>query len=93
LLGALLAMQPATAERASQIRTTSVPGMSEEPNAAPDAVGHARFELGIRPQDQVQRDLILPNKRSGRILLMPIRPNREKLLDGYDKKARLSVMI
>jgi hypothetical protein len=44
-------------------------------------------------QDRVQRDLILPDERLGAIVLLPIWPKREKLLDGYDKKARFSVMI
>jgi hypothetical protein len=35
----------------------------------------------------------VPHERSGAIELMPIWPKREKVLDGYDKKARLSVMI
>jgi hypothetical protein len=47
----------------------------------------------MRLQDGVQCDLILPNERPGPIMLMPIGPKREKLLNGYDKKARLSVMI
>ena len=44
-------------------------------------------------QDRVQRGLILPDKRPGAIVLMPIRAKREKLLDGYGKKARLSAII
>jgi hypothetical protein len=67
--------------------------MREKPNPAVSTVSHARLELGIGLQDGVQSDLILLNKRSGAIVLMPIRAEREKSLDGYDKKARLSVMI
>jgi hypothetical protein len=35
----------------------------------------------------------LPDKRPDAIVLMPIRAKREELLDGDDKKARLSVII
>ena len=44
-------------------------------------------------QDRVQRGLILPDKRPGAIVLMPIRAKREKPLDGYGKKAKLSVIM
>ena len=58
-----------------------------------NAVGHTWPELGMGLYDRVQRELILLDERAGTILLMPIRSKREKPLDGYDKKARLSVMI
>ena len=50
-------------------------------------------KLGVGLQNRVQRRLILPDKRLGAVILVPIRAKREKLLDGYSKKARLSVMI
>ena len=86
-------MPSPTAEGATQILTARVTGMREKANPAMNAVSHARLERGMRLQDRVQRELILPDERAGTILLMPIGPKREKLLDGYDKKARLSVMI
>jgi hypothetical protein len=86
-------MLPPTAERTTQIPTTYVAGMSEKPNPAVNAMRDATIELGMGLQDRVQGDLILPDKWPGAIELMPIRPKREKLLGGYDKKARLSVTM
>ena len=86
-------MLAATAEGTTQILTTGVPGVGKEPNPAVTAVRHATLELGMGLQDRVQRDQVLPDERPGAIILVPIGPKREKLLDGYDKKARLSVMI
>ena len=63
-----------TAERTTQILTTRVAGMPEEPNPAVCAVSQATLEFGMGLQDRVQRDLILPDKRPGAIELMPIRP-------------------
>jgi hypothetical protein len=67
--------------------------MREKPNPAVLAVSHAPLQIGVGFQNRVQRDLILPDKWSGAIELVPIRTKREKLLDGDGKKARLSVMI
>jgi len=86
-------MLPATAERTTQIPTTFVTGMREKANPAMNAVSHAGLKLGTGLDNRVECELILPNERLGAIVLMPIGPTREKLLDGYDKKARLSVMI
>ena len=51
-----------------------------------------RLQPRMGPQYRVQRGLILPDKRPGAIVFMPIRPKRENFLDGDDKKARLSVI-
>jgi hypothetical protein len=67
--------------------------MREKANPAVNAADDAPLKLGAGLQDRVQRGLILPDKRLGAIVLMPIRLKREKLLDGYGKKARLSVII
>jgi hypothetical protein len=67
--------------------------MTEKSNPAMNAVSHTASEVGMGLQDRVERQLILPDERFGAVLPMPIWPIREKLLDGYDKKARLSVMI
>ena len=57
------------------------------------AANHATLKLGIGLQDRVQRGLILPDKRPGAIVLMPIGAKREKSLDGYGKKAKSSVIL
>jgi hypothetical protein len=93
LAGTLPAMVLPTAERTTQGPPTCVPGMSEKPNPAVSAASHANLKLGMGLQNRVQRGLILPDKRPGAIVLMPIRAKREKLLDGDDKKARLSVIM
>ena len=82
-----------TAERTTQVQTTGVAGVREKANPAVRTVGDAAVKLGMELQHRVQRGLILPDERLGTIVLMPIRVNREKLLDGYGKKARLSFII
>jgi hypothetical protein len=96
--GAALARTPPTMvlpapEGTTQIPATRVPRMREKPDPAVNAVNHATLKLGMRLQGQVQGGLILPDKRPGAVILVPIRPKREKLLDGYGKKARFSVMM
>jgi len=93
LAGTLPAMVLPAAERTSQVPPTCVAGMGEKANPAVPAVSDAAAKLGMRLQDRVQRALILPDKRPGAIVLMPIGAKREKLLDGDGKKARLSVII
>ena len=67
--------------------------MREEANPAVPAGNGAAEKLRMSLQNRVQRRLILPDNRLGAVVLVPIRAKREKLLDGYGKKARLSVMI
>ena len=93
LTGLLPAMVPSTAEWTTQIPPTDVPRMREKANPAVRAVSNAAEKLGVGLQNRVQRRLILPDKRLGAVILVPIRAKREKLLDGYSKKTRLSVMI
>ena len=81
------------AERTSQVPPTCVAGMREKANPAAHAVNDAALKLGMGLQDRVQRRLILPNERAGAVVLVPICAKREKLLDGYGKKARLSAII
>ncbi len=93
LAGLLPAMMLAATKRTTQVPPTCVAGMREEPNPAVGAVSDAALKLGMRLQQRVQRGLILPNKRRGAIVLMPIRAKREKFLHGDGKKARLSVIL
>jgi hypothetical protein len=44
-------------------------------------------------QNGVERDLILTNKRTSTLLLVPILGKGENLLDAYDEKARFPVML
>jgi hypothetical protein len=86
-------MMLAAAERAAQILTVVVARMREEPNSALFAVRHATGQLGTSLQNGVERDLILTNERTSTLLLVPVLGKRENLLDAYDEKARLSVML
>ena len=67
--------------------------MREKANPAVRAGNDAPAKLGMELQDRVQHGLILPDKRPGAIVPMPIRTKREKPLDGYGKKARPSVIL
>lgn len=93
LVGTLLAVVFSAAERTTQIPPPGVARMREKPNPAVRAVGHATPKRGMRFQNRVQRGLVVPNKRPGAVVLMPIRAKREKSLDGYGKKARFSAII
>jgi hypothetical protein len=86
-------MVASAAERATQIQPTGVAGMREKPYPALHAASYATLQVGMRPQDRVQRGLILTDKRLGAIILVPIWSKRENSLDGYGKKAKLSVTI
>ena len=93
LVGTLPAMVLPTAKRAPQVPPTGVAGMREKANPAVRAGNSAPAKLGMGLQDRVQRGLILPDKRPGTIVPVPIRTKREKPLDGYGKKARPSAIL
>ena len=80
-------------KRATQVPPIGVPGMSQKANPTVNAGYRAATQGRMRLQHRVQHGLILPDKRVGAIVLVPIRPKREKFLDGDCKKARLSVKI
>ena len=83
----------AAAERTTQLPAACAAGMSEKPNPAMNAVSNASLQRGIKLHDRVQGRLILLDNWLGAVILVPIWPEREKLLDGYGKKARVSVKI
>jgi hypothetical protein len=96
--GAALAGTPppvaaAAAKRATQVDPAGIAGMREKPNPAVRAISHARLQLRVRLQNGVQRRLVAEHQRPGRFRLVPIRPERESLLDSDDKKARFSVIM
>jgi hypothetical protein len=67
--------------------------MSQKANPAIRAVSDAAPQLRMGLQHRAQRGLILPDKRLGAVVLVPIVANREKLLDGDDKKTKLSAIL
>jgi len=93
LAGTLPAMVLPAAERAPQVPPTRIARMREKANPALRAGNGTPAKLGMGLQDRVQRGLILPDKRPGPIVLVPIRTKREELLDGDGKKARLSAIL
>ncbi|MGO9270424.1 MAG: hypothetical protein ACLQOO_09260 [Terriglobia bacterium] len=93
LVGTLPAVMPAATKRATQVPPASVAGMREKANPAVNAGNEALLKFGMGLQGRVQRRLILPDKRLGAIVLMPIYAKCETLLEGNGKKAKLSVII
>jgi hypothetical protein len=82
-----------TAERTTQVQAINVPGMREKANAALNAGNDATPQLRMGLQDRVQSGLILTDKRTGAIVLVPVIAKRENFLDCYDKKARFSLIM
>ena len=76
-----------TAERTPQLLPTHIAGMREKTNPALRAGSYAPAQLGMRLQDRVQRGLILPDKRPGAVLLVPIGD------DGLKNAIRIGLLI
>lgn len=73
LVGTLPTMVISAAEGATQIHSPCIAGIREKSNPAVNAVGQATLQLRMGLDNRVQRDLILPHKRLGAIVLVPIR--------------------
>ena len=67
--------------------------MSQKLNPAVTAGHDATLPFGMGLKQRGPRDLILLNNRLGAIVLGPIRPKREDLFEGDDKKAKVSPTI
>ena len=67
--------------------------MSEKANPAVKAPHGAVLQVGTVPQDRIEGELILTNKRISTFVLVPISRKREYLLESYDIKAKFSVMM
>jgi hypothetical protein len=90
----LLATMVLTAtERAEEIPPIRISRMRQEANATVAAGDRTACQTGMIAQDGIQRDLILTNKRTDAVVLMPIRAKRKEFPDGYDKNARFSVTM
>ncbi len=77
----------------AEIPAARVAGMSEEAYAAVATPHRAVPQIRTIPQDGIQRELILTDKRISTLVLVPILRKSENLFESYDRKARLSVMI
>jgi hypothetical protein len=90
----LLAATVLTAsERAVEILPIGVPRMGQEANGAVPAVDRAACQTRTSTQDRIERGLILTNKRTSTIVLMPVRAKCKEFPGGYDKNARFSVKM
>ena len=88
--GLLAAVVPTATERTAEIPPIRIPRMCQEANSTVAAVDRTACQTGMIAQDGIQRELILTNKRTGAVVLMPILAKRKKFPDGYDKNARFS---
>ena len=93
LVHLLAAVMRTASERTVEIPPIGVPRMCQEANRAMTAVDRAACQTGMIAQDPIQRDLILTNKRTGTIVLMPIRAKCKEFPGGYDKNAKFSVKM
>jgi hypothetical protein len=80
-------------ELAAQVPPICIPRMREEPNPTPAAADRTACQIRMSAQNGIQRPLILTNKRTGAVVLMPIPAKRKELADGYDKNAKFSVRM
>ena len=78
---------------AAEILAARVPGMREEAYAAVATPRRAVLQVRTIPQDGVQRELILTNKRTGAVVPMPILAKSKNFRDGYNKIVRFSVKM
>ena len=83
----------AATEFAAQVPPIRIPRMREEADPTTAAVDRTASQTGMLAQDGIQRQLILTNKQTGTVVLMPIRAKRKEFPDGDDKNARFSVKM
>jgi hypothetical protein len=83
----------AATERTTEIPPMCVSRMREETNPTLAAADRTACQLRMIAQDGIQRQLILTNKRTSAVVLMPIGAKRKEFRDGYDKNARFSVKM
>jgi hypothetical protein len=92
-VAALTTMVLLAAEGTAEIPTTRIAWMRTEANPAVAAAHGAALQISTIPQGRIQRQLILTNKRTGAVVLMPILAKRENFRDGYRKIAKFSVKM
>jgi hypothetical protein len=73
LVGLLAAMVLTASERTVEILAIGVPWMGQEAKGTVAAVDRTACQTGMLAQDRIQRGLILTNKRTSAVVLMPIR--------------------
>lgn len=80
-------------ELAAKIPPMGIPRMRQEANATVAAVDRTACQTRMIAQDGIQRQLILTNKRTDAVVLMPIRAKRKEFPDGYEQNPRVSVRM
>jgi hypothetical protein len=93
LVGLLATLVPTATEFAEKILPIRIPRMRQEANSTVAAQDRTACQTGMIAQDGIQRKLILTNKRTDAVVLMPVLAKREKFPDGYDKNAKFSVRM
>jgi len=97
LLAPLVRLLAATMLTASEwtveIPPMRVPRVCQEANGTVTAVDRTACQTGIIAQDRIERSLILTNKRTSAIVLMPSRAKTKEFPNGYNKNARFSVKM
>ncbi len=93
LIGKLATIVHAAAKGTAEIKPVRVAGMREEAYPAVAAPHCTALQIMTIPQGRIQRQLILTNKRTGAVVLMPILAERENFRDGFGKIARFSVKM
>jgi hypothetical protein len=86
LAAALTAMVFPAPKRAPQILAACTAWVGQKPNPTVSAIGNAPLKVRGGLQSRVQSELILPDKRFGAIVLVPILAKRENFLDCDQKK-------
>jgi len=80
-------------ELAAKVPPIRIARMRQEANSTVAAVDRTAYQIGMIAQDGIQRELILTNKRTSAVVLMPIRAKRKEFPGGYDKNAKFSVRM
>jgi hypothetical protein len=93
LVGLLAAAVLTATERTVEIPPIRISRMCQKANSTLAAVDRTACQTGTIAQDGIERDLILTNKRTSAIILMPIRAKRENFAGSYDKNAKFSVRM
>jgi hypothetical protein len=86
-------MALAATEFTAKIFPIRIPRMRQEANPTTAAADRTACQMRMSAQDGIQRPLILTNKRTGTVVLMPIFGIRKEFPDGYDKNAKFSVRM
>jgi hypothetical protein len=93
LIGTPPPFVPAATERTAKILASRIAGMRQEADPAVATARNASPQMRMGLEHRVQRHLILLDNRFSAVILMPVLAKRENFREGYDKRAKLSVMI